>query len=473
MGIKLDWQIESEQTQARAGEDPEARRQRHVARRRLLLLIVGLAAVLIAAGAAIYWRLNQVDSQYRQDLLDTVEVETTALRIGDFAGFMAVQRSASDAFMLDQSRAFEAYQQLKQTHSVDLPGTVVDATIDHLRGRVVVQEIIDGVPYNVAWFYWFYEDKGSTDQGGWRHVPADLTFWGDEAEITSGAATVTYHTLDAALAAALAPRVGTWWSQGCQLLQCTALPPDLRVDIVAERPAALEWATYDAWTLRITSPLVDRARADAAIPPDLNTSIAQALARRLVRYAASDSVTPPPTDAAWIADELAGWLSWQFTGSAAASTGEFTRSLIAQYGAGAPGTLARTLPSQPTLDAALSAITGQSLAQIPGETLAALDWRGFFQWRLDVEAELLAQVDGSAALLDLYDLESASAASEVARRIEDPTYASRTAPQVQVVNVLRDDSGQTYAYVDAVRAEDGATTQIIWRLANGSWKRSN
>ncbi|WP_119067936.1 hypothetical protein [Aggregatilinea lenta] len=470
MGIKLDWEIESEQTQARAAEDPEARRRRHAARRRLLLLILGLAVgLLIAAGAAL-WRLDQVDSQYRQDLLDTVEIETTALRIGDFAGFMAIQRSASDAFMLEQSRTFEDYQQIKQTHEVELPGTVVDATIDRLRGRVVVQEVIDGVPYNVVWFYWFYEDKGSTGQGGWRHVPADLTFWGDEAEITSGAAHVTYRALDADLAQALAPRLGSWWAQGCEALQCAAPPPELQVDIVAERPAALEWATYDAWTLRVTSPLVGRARADAVVPPDLNQAVAGQIASRLVRYAANDSITPPPTDAAWVADELSGWLRWQFTGSA---SGDFTRTLVAQYGAGAPGTLARTLGTQPTLDAALSAVTGQSLAQMPVETLSALDWRGFFQWRLDVEAQLLSQVDGSTALLDLYDLDISSAASEVARRIEDPTYASRTAPQVQAVNVLRDESGQTYAYVDAVRAEDGATIQIIWRLVNGTWKRTN
>ena len=138
MGIKLDWEIESEQTQARAAEDPEARRRRHIARRRLLLPILGLAVALLAASGAVFWRLDQVDNQYRQDLLDTVQIETAALRIGDFAGFMAVQRSASDAFMLDQSRAFEEYQQIKQTHQVELPGTVVDATIDHLRGRVVV-----------------------------------------------------------------------------------------------------------------------------------------------------------------------------------------------------------------------------------------------------------------------------------------------------------------------------------------------
>ena len=80
---------------------------------------------------------------------------------------------------------------------------------------------------------------------------------------------------------------------------------------------------------------------------------------------------------------------------------------------------------------------------------------------------------GTEHRFDLYDLDMSSAASEVARRIEDPTYASRTAPQVQAVSVLRDESGQTYAYVDAIQAEDGATTQIIWRLANGSWKRTN
>ena len=66
---------------------------------------------------------------------------------------------------------FEAYQQLKQAHRVELTGDVLDVTIDDLRGRVVLQETIDGVPYKVVWFYWYYEDGGERDQPGWRRVP--------------------------------------------------------------------------------------------------------------------------------------------------------------------------------------------------------------------------------------------------------------------------------------------------------------
>jgi hypothetical protein len=179
MGIKLDWQVESEQTQVRATDDPDARHKRRLAQRRLVLLIVGLASTLILIAALIIWRLQRVDNQLRQDLLDTVEIEVTALRLGDFANFLAIQRSASDTFLIEQSHEFEYYQTLKQSHRVQLTGKVLDAVIDGQRGRVVLQEIIDSVPYKVVWFYWHYEDGAGNDQSGWRRVPDDLTFWGD------------------------------------------------------------------------------------------------------------------------------------------------------------------------------------------------------------------------------------------------------------------------------------------------------
>lgn len=476
MGIKLDWQIESERTQMRATEDPELARRRQMARRRLVFLILGLAVLLAAGVAAIYWRLDQVEQQYRQDLVDTVEIEVAALRLGDFASFMSIQRSASDAFMLDQSRLFQEYQELKRTNNVELPGTVRDTAIDNLRGRVVVEEVIDGVPYHVAWFYWYYEDGGPNNQRGWRHVPADLTFWGDEAEIVSGPARVTYRTLDQALAEALAPRVGEWWARGCELLGCLTPPPDLRVDIVAERPARLEWAAHDGWTLRITSPLVERARADMPLPPDLSRAVAEQIAARLVRHTADNATPAAYSDAQWLTQELTRWLADQFTADSEAenAAGGVVASLVAAYGPGAPGALARATATPATLDAMLSVVTGQPLALLPAETLNALDWRPFFQWRLDVERRLLDQADGGPALLELYDLESTVAVGEVSRRIEDPTYAPRTTLEVRSVTIQPgDNASQIYAFADVARPELGGQEQIIWRLAGGTWKRAN
>src|SRR5260221_14549858 len=122
------------------------------------------------------------------------------LRIGDFAGFIGLQRSASSDWLATQSERFKRYQDLKTKSDVKLTGNVLDVTIDGLRGRALVEEIIDGVPYHTLWFYWQY------GKDGWRHVPSDYTFWGDPTSITGKISTVEFRSLDAHLATALAAR---------------------------------------------------------------------------------------------------------------------------------------------------------------------------------------------------------------------------------------------------------------------------
>ncbi|MBN2305053.1 MAG: hypothetical protein JXQ72_11275 [Anaerolineae bacterium] len=476
MGIKLDWQVESEETHVTATEDPTARRRRHRARYRALALVIALAAVVGIVIAALAWRLDRVDNQYRQDLLDTVEIEITALRLGDYANFMAVQRSASDAFLLEQGRVFEDYQELKRAGRVNLTGGVIDVVIDELRGRVVIEEIIDGVPYHVVWFYWYYEDGG--DQGGWRRVPDDLTFWGEEHEIDKGPARISYRDLDRALADALAPRLADWWTRGPALVGATLNPPPpVQVEIVAERPAAVEWAAYAPWTLRITSPLVDRARADAALPPGLEYTIAEQVAARLVSYAAGEIQPVGYSDAAWLQTEITRWLAGALVyGEGASPAPGLTDSLIAAYGGSAPVTLLAGLGLDSTLDSVLQTVTGVPLPLMSVEVLGALDWRGFFQWRLEREFALLADSAGGGAFLALYDMETVYASNEATVRLEDPAYAARPVPQVNAVRITRDEASQTYAYVDVSGVEPGNAASldvIIWRLAGGSWRRSN
>jgi hypothetical protein len=335
----------------------------------------------------------------------------------------------------------------------------------------VLEETIDGVLYQVVWFYWHYEDGGPKDQGGWRHVPDDLTFWGDERTIDRGAVHITYHALDEDLAQALAPHLDAWWSQGCQVLGCAAPLPALYVDIVAERPKSLDWSA--PWTLRVTSPLVGRARADLPLPPELEQDIARQVAARLVRYATGDVSPTPYSDAAWLQGELAAWLA----GGMFLSTPSpgFIESLIAQYGPGAPGTVLATLHTASSLDQVISTAGGVSLPLLTVDQIGALDWRSFFQWRLDLEPQLLSRPDNSGAFLTLYDQDSMYAASEAALRLEDPAYAELSVPQVTAVSISRDAESQTYAYVDATRDDQGTPRPetIIWRLTGGTWKREN
>jgi hypothetical protein len=450
MGIKLDWQVESEQTHMRATDDPDARRNRRRAQRRFMLLIAGLAGSLALIAGLVIWRLQRVDNQLRQDLLDTVQTEVTALRLGDFANFMAIQRSASDTFLIDQSREFDYYQELKQTHRVQLTGKVLNATIDEQRGRVILEEIIDGVPYKVVWFYWHYEDTAMTAQGGWRRVPDDLTFWGDAAQIDTGSVHIDYHTLDEDLAQALADRLTNWWTLGCAELGCSP-PPPLHVEIVADRPGgSVMWSASDPWTLRITSPLVERTRADVPLAPELEREIAQqvALAEWLASLALSDS-----------------------------SGSGFVNSLIAFYGSGVPRTLLSASGPAATLDDVMTTITGSALPVMDTDRLNALDWTSFFQWRLDLEYRLAAQADSSGAFLALYDPDNLYAMGEAASRLEDPAYAAQTVPQVTTVTIARDAYSQTYAYAETIRTmSDGTITNagtVIWRATGGTWKRTS
>ncbi len=474
MGIRLDWQVESEQSRVRATEDPEARRARRAAQRRFVGWLLALAGVVLALGAGILWRLQRVETGLRQDLLDTVEIEVTALRLGDFPNFMAVQRSASESFILDQSRRFQDYQALKQAHRITLTGDVLDVAIDQQRARVMLRELIDGVPYRVLWFYWYYKDGQTSDRAGWRHVPDDLTFWGDEATIERGPVRIAYRALDQSLAEALAPRLETWWLQSCVWLGCTT-PPALRVEIVAERPSSVKWSERDPWTLRITSPLVTRARADVALTPELERTVAEEVAARLVRYAAGETTPLDTSDAAWLHADMSAWLADRLVTPVEPGAPSFVESVVARHGTRAPGLILAALRGGASLSDALAAATGSPLATMSVDQLSALQWAGFFEWRLALEARLLFEAGNQGAYLALYDPDDAYAARAAQQRLANPPVDAQIPLDVTGVTLTREGE-QTYAYVATARTVDGVTTPgetVIWRLAGGTWKRTS
>ncbi|MBN1563636.1 MAG: hypothetical protein JXA10_07350, partial [Anaerolineae bacterium] len=426
-----------------------------------------LACIIGIVGGAIVWRLLKVDNQLRQDLIDTAQAEVTALRIGNFANYMDIQRSASDAFIFEQEQAYANYQLLKQAGRIQLTGDVLDVEIDENRGRVILREIIDGIPYKVMWFYWFYEEGGSSNQIGWRRVPDDLTFWGNEREIETDRVQVDYRTLDSLFAETLAKQIESWITAGCAELDCVTLPPQMTIKVVAERPARIAWSSADYWTLIVTSPYVERARADVAIAPEREAEIAREIAGRLLALRLNYGTLPQNSDAVWLYDDFARWL-----GNALRDEPQlgFMESLIALYGANAPQAVLTALPTASTLDSAVTVMLGAPLSALPVEQIAALDWRSYFQWRLDLESRILMQ-PGTGNLLDLYDLNDIYAAGEAARRQEDAAYAALPAPQVQRVDITRDAESQTYAYVEVIQPDAGTTSTIIWRLTDGTWKR--
>ena len=128
MGIRLEWEIEADNTTIQtAGEDPHAARARRMARLRLLVAIGFFVGLIGCAAAFVFWRSYEVDTQMETLLRDTVTAEVTALRLGDLGAYSEIQRSASPDWIQNQRALFEEYQQLMlRSDEIQLTGRILD-----------------------------------------------------------------------------------------------------------------------------------------------------------------------------------------------------------------------------------------------------------------------------------------------------------------------------------------------------------
>ncbi len=473
MGIQLDWQIESERAKQRATEDPNAKRYRRRQRRNLLLGMAVLTCLIGGVLGGIIWRLRAVDNQVHQNLLDTVDVEITAIKVGNLSNYMQVKRSASEDWLQNQRDIFNEYQTLKQAGILELTGKVISVTIDEPRGRVVLEENVAGVPYRVVWFYWLYEDNVN-GQAGWRRVPPDVEFWGDEKTIDKGGLKVTYHELDRRMAEALASQVDGWWDEACTLLICTAGQAQLTVEIVPETLLEPEWDLYDEWKVRLPSPLLlGRARSDVPFTPETEAVLAQLLAKKLVAYSRGNSFDPNPySDAEWLQQEVVAWLAGEFTSNPADGSRFFT-TLTAAFGSSAPGQILNNLRPDSTLSD-LQAVTGSLALQDLGlERLNTFYWNDFFQWRLGLENTTL-RTQNQPACYQLYDetIPNGATAANARCASYDP---NQLIPVVNGTVITSDPDGNMFAYVDALSNPNDTSQreQVIFRWMGTTWKRIN
>jgi hypothetical protein len=451
MGIRLDWEIEAEQERMRtSGEDPESVRAR---RRRQLrfVLFVGVVLLLFAAiVGGIALRLRQVDWEVEQLLRDTVDAEVSTLRIGDRSAFLTFQRSASEEWARRQETLFDRYQSLKLNQDVSLTGQILDVTIDGSRGRVRLEEIIDGAPYARVWFYWRYED-------GWRHVPSDYTFWGDPRTIAGETVNVSYRSFDEPAAQALAPRVNEWVAAACAVLVCGDLP-DITIEIVPDEVLETGWVASDIWRLQVPSPYTRDARMDMLFDGETQLAVANLLAERLVFQSSSGLQPTPGTDAAYLRQAVIGWLAGRFT--QIDTNAYLMESLSQQHGEAAIGRLVQTLQPDSNI-AFLNTIAGSaSLDQ------ANLDWRDFLTWRLRQENERSAAGD-QAGFLALYDAGDPNVLNTANARF-GTIQGERT-----VVSVLPQPGTPPTMRTLTQIAETGETEEVLFRLIDGVWKRAS
>lgn len=469
MGVELKWNIDSESGRSRQKQDdPEERRASWRAFRRLLLgifILVGGAALVVYLVAK---RSEQIDTAIENTLRNTVESEVAALRIGDEAAFLALQRSAAPEWLVTQKGTYDLYQSQKLSTDLQLTGHIPEngILIDKQRARVQVEEIQNGTPYLRTWFYWRYDDEKTVDNegksvtipGGWRHVPPDYTLWGAPLEIANDRLTVRYSEVDAPFAQALSTSMTQWLTLSCEALTCASLP-HMQVLITPGGPNTVAWETGPAWSLIVPSPYADRARTDQPFETRHRIDVGTLLANRLVDLALNDRQMVFPTDATYIRSAVIAWLVGRYV---EADTGSYLIGSIAQkYGAEKVGQLLQLL--QPESDISiLNALLGMPLDQ------AGLDWRDFLTWRLATEETLIQQRADPLwqRLVDLRTDIDRNAA--VARYNANVSIAPR---KVNSVTASADPDG-TPTLIAMVSANDGSSVeQITFRLVNNLWVR--
>ncbi|MEQ8673496.1 MAG: hypothetical protein RLP44_06035 [Aggregatilineales bacterium] len=469
MGIRFDWEIEAEQNTFVAGEDPAAAKRRRGLRFRLLLMVALVFMIIGAIVVLIATRADQIQQEEENTLRATVDAEVAALRIGNRSEFLSVQRSATDVWLQTQDRTFDAYQQLKLESDIRLTGQVQDIEISERRGRVKVEEVIDGVPYQRMWFYWRYDpvlnDQGvEIEPGGWFHVPPDYTFWGDTQLYEGEQVRISYREVDSALAQSMGAQLESWLTTACNALTCSEVPT-LAVSIEVDDALSLRWAEENEWQLRLPSPYINRARTDMPFSPELRIEIAALLAERLVNTTTNNLQIQFASDADFLRQSVVSWLVGQFVQVNPETY--LIASLATQYGAPVIGQMLTALAPESSI-AILSTATGvESLAQL------SVDWRDFLTWRLTLENQLIRAGDIDS-LLRWYDVRDEAINTLVYDRynqnivIENPLVLL-----VQDAGVGADGSPQLLATVQS--GAEGATTQqeVTFRLIDNVWKRIN
>lgn len=457
MGVRLDWDIDSDQSERHGvEEDPTRAKQRRRTIVRFVIFLLLFAGIIGGLAALIRWRLSDSDSRIERALRDTVEAEVAALRVGDWNAFREAQRSASADWESQQRQVFDAYQTIKATTDIELTGAVSGVAIDGQRARVMVEEIIGGVPYTQVWFYWRYED-------GWRHVPPDYTFWGTAQEYQGRDVTVVYRDVDEKLALDIGVNVEGWVSSACgAILPCGDLPHisiHIMPDDTLSKP---EWDNTNRWRLNIPSPYVVRARSDRPFSGQIVIDTAESVARRLVEESGG-AFNPNiyPQDAYYLRPSVVSWLTGLF--AQVNTNAHLIASLATNYGSAKVGELLAALRTDATTQAFIT-VTGA-----PTLDAANLDWRDFLTWRLALEAELRQRGD-LASFKALYTAEADGLATDRfnAAPPED-------APQPLVTHVEKgvalDGVPQLTALVRT--REDAPEERVLFRLVGTAWKRAN
>ncbi|MCY4018554.1 MAG: hypothetical protein OXG39_04030 [Chloroflexi bacterium] len=453
--IRLEWNVESQKINKSDSEDPMAKRARRRRALRLIMLIGVVLAVLTFGVLVVRQRLLDVQGQLEQLLRETVRAEIAALRIGDINTFLAVQDNVSETWRRRQQSVFREYSDIKARHDVDLTGTILDLEIDGQRGRVVVEEIINGVRYAQVWFYRNLGD-------GWRHVSPDFSFWGEERRLETDAISIRYFDLDERFAQAISETVGEWLRRGCQILRCDS-SPKLSIAVVKESAQTVSPAADGTATFHVLSPSSGRMSLDLPFDHNRQGLFAEALSEHLIRLATDGLQVVFPQDAVYLRRSVASYLVKEFLDADGGDS--LVDSLAFLYGEEKLAELVDHLAPAASM-AILQQVIGQPLEE------SNLDWRDFVKWRLHTEADLI-ESGAEGDLLNLYDTGDEEIWQAAYQRYQTGTIFRPRAVLNQAITGRRDGSAQLQVTVVKEAGEAVEEQIVLFNLVDGVWKRAN
>jgi hypothetical protein len=457
MGIKLDWEVESDGGWEEVGEDPAAiaARKRRVHRLRNLGLV--LLVALGIAGGAIFYRLHRVGRQLRADLETTISAETLALRIGDRRAFLDGQADVGEWVRIQDS-TFARYQALGP--DIEVTGEIVELDIDADKARVVLREDYQGEPYHIIWFY-------QHSDAGWLHIPPGPEFWGKPAVDKTAYANLYYYEEDADLADLLRTQIDDWWDAACSATDCAARPRRIRIRIEPDPLTQIGWASYDDSTLLIPSPKLSRFPAGRPIDPALLGQIAELAAEYWAASEVGDE-PEPYSELAWLEDELAAWVRYQFDPEAPPST--FLGVLAENYGVLTVRKFIDGVEDGEAVVPTIASLTGVPAADLP------VAWDGYLAYRLRAEAALIANGFSTEAAVLYRDPERADRADV----IDVPTESIALPDSIEVIATRRVGdilwAEAQFAQVEGVGRTQETTQYVAYepfRLVDNRWVHTN
>ena len=290
MGIKLDWQVESDAGRVQVAEASESVAARQRRARVLRAALITIVIVVAGSYVAVTARLRHIDQQLEASLEATIAAETLALRMGDRSAFLKHQ-SNTDGWRSLQQYNFERYR--NQSPDIHVTGEILNLEITGEEALVeLAVETKDG-PGTAEWVY-------TLTSSGWRHAASLDQPWGiqqTEAEYI----TLFYDLEQTALAEALKQYLNAVWEAACETTACTD-PPHITVNLINNELSLVQWNSEDEMTVY----------ADDVEPP-LTDWVILHLDRELAAYWARDALGPSTWRIPlWAKNELERWLRFTF-----------------------------------------------------------------------------------------------------------------------------------------------------------------